>query len=46
MFTYAILLWVLIDLKAPAWTFVLLSIAAFITVLKWGIDLHKKAVEE
>ncbi len=41
MFTYIILLWILINMNAPTWTYVLLGIAAFVTILKWGIDLAK-----
>ena len=41
MFTYIILLWILINMSAPTWTYVLLGIAAFITILKFGIDLAK-----
>lgn len=41
MFVYIILLWVLINMSAPTWTYVLLGIATFITILKWGIDLAK-----
>lgn len=43
MFTYAILLWILINLSAPTWCYVLLGIAAFVTILKWGIDLSNKS---
>lgn len=42
MFVYIILLWILINMSAPACTYALLEIAAFITILKWGIDLAKK----
>ena len=43
MFVYIILLWILINMSAPAWTYVILGIAAFITILKWGIELAKKS---
>lgn len=43
MFVYIILLWILINMSAPTWTYVLLGIAEFITILKWGIDLAKKS---
>ena len=43
MFVYIILLWILINMSAPAWTYVLLGIAAFITILKWGIELVDKS---
>lgn len=43
MFTYIILLWILINMSAPVWTYVLLGIAAFITILKWGIELANKS---
>ena len=43
MFVYIILLWILISMSAPAWTYVLLGIAAFITILKWGIELADKS---
>ena len=46
MFVYIILLWILINMSAPAWTYVLLGIAAFITILKWGIDLAKKSEQK
>ena len=39
MFVYIILLWILINMSAPVWTYVLLGIASFITILKWGIDI-------
>jgi hypothetical protein len=39
MFVYIILLWILINMSAPAWTYVLLGISAFIKVLEWGIKL-------
>ena len=42
MFVYIILLWILINMSAPVWTYVLLGIAAFITILKFGIDLARK----
>lgn len=41
MFVYAIILWILITLNAPAWTYVLLGISAFIKALSWGIDVAK-----
>ena len=43
MFTYIILLWILINMSAPVWTYVFLGIAAFITILKWGIDIANKS---
>lgn len=43
MFVYIILLWILINMSAPAWTYVLLGIAAIVTILKWGIDLGKSS---
>lgn len=43
MFVYIILLWILINMSAPAWTYVILGIAAFITILKWGIELADKS---
>ena len=43
MFIYIILLWILINMSAPVWTYVLLGIAAFITILKWGIELADKS---
>ena len=43
MITYIILLWVLIKLSAPTWCYVLLGIAAMITILKWGMNLSKNA---
>ena len=43
MFVYIILLWILINMSAPVWTYVLLGIAAFITILKWGIELADKS---
>lgn len=42
MFVYIILLWILINMSAPVWTYVLLGITAFITILKWGIELADK----
>lgn len=41
MFVYIILLWILINMSAPVWTYILLGIVALVTVLKWGIDLAK-----
>lgn len=41
MFVYIILLWILINMSAPAWTYVLLGIAALITALNWGIKLSE-----
>lgn len=41
MFVYIILLWILINMSAPGWTYVLLGCAVFVTILKWGIDLAK-----
>ena len=46
MFTYIILLWILINMSAPVWTYVLLGIAAFITILKWGIELANKSEQK
>ena len=43
MFVYIILLWILINMSAPAWTYVLLGMAAFIKILKWGIELADKS---
>ena len=43
MFVYIILLWILINMSAPAWTYALLGIATFITILKWGIELADKS---
>lgn len=43
MFTYIILLWILINMSAPAWIYVLLGTKALITILKWGIDLGKSS---
>jgi hypothetical protein len=43
MFTYIILLWILINMSAPAWTYALLGIATFITILNWGIKLANKS---
>lgn len=42
MLCYIILLWILINMSAPTWTYVLLGIAGFITVLKFGINLAKE----
>lgn len=39
MFIDVILLWILITMSAPTWTYVLLGIAAFFKILKWGIDI-------
>lgn len=39
MFIYIILLWVLLDLSAPAWCFVLLGVTALVKAVKWGMDL-------
>lgn len=41
MLIYIILLWVLIELSAPTWCYVLLGIAGMITILKWGMALSK-----
>ena len=38
MFMYAILLWALIELSAPAWCFVLLAISALSRAIKWLLD--------
>lgn len=46
MFIYIILLWILINMSAPTRTYVLLGIAAFITILKWGVDLAKKSEQK
>lgn len=43
MFVYIILLWILINMSAPAWTYVLLGITALVTILKWGIALGKNS---
>lgn len=43
MLVYIILLWILINMSAPAWTYVLLGIAALVTILKLGIDLGKSS---
>ena len=43
MFVYIILLWILINMSAPAWTYVLLGIAALVAILKLGIDLGKSS---
>ena len=42
MFVYIILLWILINMSAPVWTYILLGIAAFIKVLECGIKLAQK----
>jgi hypothetical protein len=41
MFVCIVLLWILINMSAPVWTYVLLGIAALITVLNWGIKLSE-----
>lgn len=41
MFIYIILLWILINMSAPAWTYVLLGITALVTIFKTGIVLGK-----
>ena len=43
MIVYIILLWILINMSAPAWTYILLGIAALLTILKWGINLGKSS---
>ena len=43
MFVYIILLWILINMSAPVWTYVLLGIAAFSKILNCGIDLADKS---
>lgn len=45
MLIYLILLWILIKLSAPAWTYVLLAVAAMIKMIDLGIKLGKKADE-
>lgn len=42
MITYIILLWILIKLSAPAWPYILLGVAAALSIFKWGIELGKK----
>jgi len=47
MFVYAILLYILIDLQAPEWCYILLGAAAFIRISKFGFDLvNKKRLED
>lgn len=47
MFVYAILLYILIDLQAPEWCYILLGAAAFIRISKFGFDLvNKKRPED
>lgn len=42
MFVYIILLWILINMSAPVWTYILLGITVFIRVLEWGIKLGRE----
>ena len=42
MFVYIILLWILINMSAPAWTYVLLGIAAFIRFLNGELNLQTR----
>lgn len=41
MFIWIILLWILINMNAPTWTYVLLGITAFLRILKCGFDIAK-----
>lgn len=41
MITYIILLWILITLKAPVWTYILLGLAGVVKILGWGYKLAK-----
>lgn len=43
MLIYAILIWVLITLNAPAWTYVFIGISALIKILNAGVQLGKNA---
>lgn len=43
MLIYAIIIWVLITLNAPVWTYVLLGISALIKILNAGVQLGKNA---
>lgn len=45
MLIYPILLWILIELSAPAWTYVLLAVAAMIKMIDLGKDLCRIANE-
>lgn len=45
MVTMILILYILLELDAPPWTFILLGIGAFVRVLCWGIDLQKHASE-
>lgn len=42
MFTYAILLWILLNMQAPVWCYILLGVAAILTCIKAGMNLAKK----
>lgn len=43
MLIYAILIWVLITLNAPVWTYVFIGISTLIKILDFGIKLGKNA---
>ena len=43
MLIYAIIIWVLITLNAPAWTYVFICISTLIKILNAGIKLGKNA---
>ena len=46
MFIYAILIWVLITLNAPVWTYVFIGISALIKILNAGVQLGKNARDQ
>ena len=39
MIVYIALLWILSELSAPAWLYVLMGIGIFCKILNWGIKL-------
>lgn len=42
MFSFAILLWILLNMQAPTWCYVLLGVASVIKCIDVGINLAKK----
>ena len=45
MITIALFAWILFQLNAPTWCYVLLAISFVIRALQYGVNMYKKGME-
>ena len=46
MIYIALFTWILFQMKAPTWCFVLLGIAFFLNLVRFGVDMYKRGQKE